>query len=264
MESFPPDVLARDDALVQVIASPRAARPPIGAVVVGIVVGLTLLAGGLFLAWLAFATPVIGRLAPTAIRPSAGQMAIGGLIWGVTLVAPPSFAIVGALRLSQVIRTLTARPAARSLASVSGNLGDDYLSASDVRLPEGRVIRDLVLGPFGLAVISDLPPLRMTRHSGISWEIRGSDGRWVHFENPVERTSRDAERVRSWIMSTERDFVVKVFAAVVTSDPTVGRTAGCAVVSAEQIPAWLGSLPPTRALTPERRQDLVEEIEALI
>jgi hypothetical protein len=264
MWSFPSEHRGRDDGGVQVIASPRTARPPLGAVVVGIVVGFVLLAGGLFLAWLAFTTPVIGQLTPSAIRPNAGQMAIGAAVWGVMLVAPPSFAIVGALRLGQVVRALTARPAPRSIASASASLGDDYISASDVRLPEGRLIRDLVLGPFGLAVITDLPDPRLTRHSGTSWEIRGSDGRWAHFENPVERTARDAERVRSWVMSTERDFVVKVFAAVVTSDPTVGRTATCAVVTAEQIPGWLASLPPARSLTTDRRQDLVDRVGELV
>lgn len=248
---------------MQVIESARVGRPPRGAVAVGIVVGVSLLVGGLFLAWLALTTSVIGQLTPSVVRPSIGQLAIGGLVWGVMLVAPPSFAIVGALRLGHVVRALTARPGARSIDRFSRDLSDDYVSASDVRLPDGRMIRDLVLGPFGLAVISDLPPAQITRHAGISWEIRGSNGRWVPFENPVERTARDAERVRSWAAAAERDFVVKVFAAVVTADPTVGRTASCAVVTAEQIPAWLGSLPPTRALTPDRRANLIDQIAAL-
>jgi hypothetical protein len=65
-------------------------------------------------------------------------------------------------------------------------------------------------------------------------------------------------------MSTERDFVVKVFAAVVTSDPSVGRTATCAVVTAENIPGWLASLPPARSLTTDRRQDLVDRVGELV
>ena len=134
---------------------------------------------------------------------------------------------------------------------VAASLGDEYVAASSVRLPDGRVVRDLVLGPFGLAVINELPPPRATRHTGISWEIRDSDGRWVHFENPLERTARDGERVRRWVASTERDFVVKVYTAVVTTDPTVTRTPACAVVTAQEVPAWLASLPPARALTAE-------------
>jgi hypothetical protein len=255
---------ARDHGPVQVISSSRAARPPIGAVIVGTAVGAFLLLGGLFLGWVAFATPVLSGLTPVATRPGPAQLALGGLIWGVTLVAPPSFAIVGALRLGHVARALSAKPRMRAISRVAESLGDEYTVARDIRLPDGRIVRDLVLGPFGLAVITELPPARATRHTGISWELRGQDGRWHHFENPLERTARDGERVRRWIASTERDFVVKVYAAVVTTDPTVSRTPTCAVLTTEQIPAWLASLPPTRALTPDRRAELTAAIETLV
>ena len=56
---------------------------------------------------------------------------------------------------------------------------------------------------------------------------------------------------------------MKVYAAVVTPDASLSRTPGCAVVMQEQIPAWLASLPPARALTPDRRADLIEEIRAV-
>jgi hypothetical protein len=36
------------------------------------------------------------------------------------------------------------------------------------------------------------------------------------------------------------------------------------VVTTEQIPAWLASLPPARALTPDRRAELIEEIRAIV
>ena len=249
---------------MQVITSSRTARPPLGAVLVGLAAGSILLLGGLFLAWVAFATPVFTGLTPAAPRPGLAQLAVGGAIWAFTLVAPPSFAIVGALRIGRVARAVTARPPARALTHVAKALGDEYTAASDVRLPDGRIVRDLVLGPFGLAVINELPPPRATRHTGISWEIRRSDGRWVHFENPLERTARDGERVRRWIAATERDFVVKVYAAVVTTDPTVTRTPTCAVLTTEEIPAWLASLPPSRAITPDRRAELSEEIRSIV
>jgi hypothetical protein len=255
---------AREDVEVQVIASPRAARPPVGAALVGIVVGGFLLLGGLFLAWLAFTTPVLTGIAATPVRPGPGQLAIGAAVWGIGLVAPPCFAIVGALRLGHVARSLTAKPSARAVTRSGAALGDDYISAANVRLPDGRIVRDLVLGPFGLAVISELPPARMTRHTGVSWEIRRSDGRWVHFENPLERASRDAERVRRWVAATERDFVVKVYSAIVTSDPTITRTATCAVITSDEIAAWLTSLPTARALSPDRRSELVGEIQTIL
>ena len=255
---------ARDDGRVQVITSSRTARPPIGAIVVGLAVGGFLLVGGLFLAWVAFATPVLTGLAPVTQRPGPAQLAMGGAIWGFTLVAPASFAIVGALRIGRVARAVTAKPAVRAVNRMAASIGDEYTAAASVRLPDGRIVRDLILGPFGLAVINELPPPHATRHTGISWEIRRSDGRWVHLENPLERTARDGERVRRWIAATERDFVVKVYAAVVTADPSVARTPACAVVTAEQIPAWLASLPPSRALTAERQAELVEQIRAIV
>lgn len=255
---------ASDDASVQVIASSRAIRPPLGAVLVGVGVGSFLLVGGLFLAWVAFATPVLSGLAPATSRTGAGQLAMGGLIWGVTLVAPPSFAIVGVLRLGRVLRAISAKPRVGAISRIAKSLGDDYTAARDIRLPDGRVVRDLILGPFGMAIISELPPPRATRHTGISWEIRGPDGRWHHFENPLERAARDGERVRRWVASTERDFVVKVYAAVVTADPNVTRTPGCAVVTTEQIPAWLASLPAARALTSDRRSELSAVVQTLV
>jgi hypothetical protein len=246
------------------MASSRAARPPIGAAIVGIAVGGILLVGGLFLAWIAFTTPVVSGLTATPVRPGPAQLAIGAAVWGIALVAPPCFAIVGALRLGHVARSLTVKPAARAVTRSGADLGDEYVSAANVRLPDGRIVRDLVLGPFGLAVISELPAPRLTRHSGVSWEIRRSDGRWTHFENPLERAARDAERVRRWVASTDRDYVVKVYAAVVTADPTVTRTPACAVVTSDQIAAWLSSLPPARALNQDRRAELIEAIQTLL
>jgi len=248
---------------VQVLTSRRSARPPLGAILIGLVVGSVLLAGGVFLGWLAFGTPVLSGFSPSG-RTSATQMAVGAAVWGIALVAPASFAIVGALRLGRIAQAVTAKPRPRATTRLAPLIGDEHTCATDVRLPDGRIVRNLILGPFGLAVISELPPARVIRHQGMSWEIRGSNGRWSHVENPLERAARDAERVRRWVASTERDSVVKVFAAVVTDDPTISRTTACAAISADQLPAWLTSLPPTRALTDERRSDLIDAIRGLL
>ncbi len=51
---------------------------------------------------------------------------------------------------------------------------------------------------------------------------------------------------------------------MVTSDPTVTRTSTCAVVTPEQIPAWLASLPAARAMNQERQADLIAQISAMV
>jgi hypothetical protein len=237
---------------------------PIGAAILGGVMGLVLLTGGLFLAWLAFATPMVSTLAPTSVRPTLPQMAMGGAIWGLALVAPAAFAIVGAWRLSRVFRAMFARPRPRLLSGAARQLDDDYVAASDLRLPDGRIIHDLVLGPFGVAVLNELPPSRFLRHTGGSWEARHTSGRWIAYENPLERATRDAERVKRWFAGTERDYVLRVYSAVVTDDRTVERTPACAVISRDQLGAWLASLPPSRSITTDRKTEIMAQLAALL
>ncbi len=248
---------------MQMIYPTISTRPSRGPIVVGTLVGLILLVGGLGLAWLAYATPLVRGLAPTAIRPAPDQMAVGAIIWAVSLVAPSSFAIVGVYRLSRVASAILRRPDRGAVARVAGSLGDDIAVAPIVRLPEGRLVRNLVAGSFGIAVLAELPPARASRHNGSAWEVRRADGRWIALENPLERAARDAERVRSWIAAEERDFVVKVYAAVVTPDTSLSRTSACAVISTEQIPAWLASLPPQRSLSSDRRAELLGLIKSI-
>jgi hypothetical protein len=255
---------AREDAEVQRIDSPRAIRLPVAAAVAGTLGGIALLAGGMFLGWLAFATPIIGALTPNAIRPTLPQLAIGGTVWAIALTAPPLFAIVGAWRISRIVRALTVRRGETTLVRAATHLGDDHFAATDVRLPDGRFIGNIVLGPFGLAVINEMPSPRVVRRTGTSWEGRGPGGRWIHIENPVERTARDAERMKRWFGSEERDYVLKVYAALVSTDPTLTRVAGCAIVTPDQLPGWLASLPPARSMTANRLDEIVEQITKLL
>ena len=262
--TIPTGTRAREDDAVQLLAAQRGIRVPVGAAVAGTLAGVALLGGGVFLLWLALATPVVGALAPHALRPTLPEMALGGVVWAVALVAPPCFAAVGAWRLAKVVRALTVRPTVPALVRASADLGDDFIAASQVRLPEGRMIGDLVVGPFGLAVITEMPPPRFVRRVGSGWEARSANGRWVHMENPLERAARDAERVRRWFAAADRDYVLKVFAALVTTDATLQRTPSCAVLAPDQVPGWLASLPPARSLTPDRRDELVDEIRTLL
>ena len=103
---------------MQLIQPSHAIRPARGPMLMGTVVGGVLLAGGIVLGWLAFATPFVRVLSPSVVRPTVEEMAIGGFIWGLSLVAPPCFAIVGLLRLTPGRRN--ARPQARRRGALEG------------------------------------------------------------------------------------------------------------------------------------------------
>jgi hypothetical protein len=212
---------------------------------------------GALLAWAVVATPIISSLMPSG-RPSPLQTAVGVFAWGFAIVVPAGFLLLGAARLLNVLdRVASARSRAISprLAKV---LDSGHLAVMDLHIPGGRRIHELVLGPYGVVVLADVPPPSISRHSGNLWELRGERGRWIPIEGPLERAARDAERVRSWLASDDRDFLVKVYAAVVTDDTRVERTPGCAVVRPGDLPGWLEALPPQRGLTPDRREHLVE------
>lgn len=248
---------------MQLIQSTHVMRPSRAPLVVSTLVGGVLFFGGLALAWLALATPLVRGLTPSVVRPAPDQMALGALVWGLSLVAPPAFAIVGAIRLSVVASAVLRKPQVGAVKGVAGELGDEYVVAPVVHLADGRAVKNLIVGPFGMAILSELPPPNVTRHQGQTWELRRHDGRWVPFQNPMERASRDMERVRHWIAGEERDFVVKIYAAVVTTDEAVTRTPSCAVLQPDQIPAWLASLPPQRSLSADRREDLVARVRSI-
>jgi hypothetical protein len=88
--------------------------------------------------------------------------------------------------------------------------------------------------------------------------MRDDRGRWIPIEDPVQRAARDAERVRGWLGTEDRDFLVRVYAAVVTGDPTITRSPNCAVVAPADLAAWLEALPAQRGLTAQRREHLAE------
>jgi len=242
---------------MQVIVSRSAPPARRGRIALGALVGSTLLLGGLLVGWLTFGTPFMSSFMPTG-RADTTQMISGALAWSFALIAPASFVIAGLARIVAVVDSV-GMPRPKTPASrLAGALGDEYVVASRLRMPDGRRIPELVLGPFGAAVIAEMPPAGAARRHGTAWEVRMSDGRWMPLENPLERAARDAETVRRWFADDDRDFLVKVYAAVIAPDRSIQRTPACAVITSDQIPAWLASLPAQRSLTAARRERLVE------
>jgi hypothetical protein len=228
----------------------------------GVVAGILLMFAGGALAWLLLGTPIAASLIPYG-RPSPLEIASGILVWGFAIVVPAVFVIMGVVRLASVIESAAASRPRRMTRALAKALGPDHMAATDLVLPDGRRVHELVLGPFGIVVLGDVPPRQMTRRTGGFWEMRGDRNRWIPIEDPVQRAGRDAERVRSWLAADDRDFLVRVHAAIVTTDPTIGRSASCAVVAPGELAGWLEALPVQRGLTPHRRERLEEMVRAL-
>lgn len=239
------------------VPGPARTGPPLAPLVGGTVVGAVLVVGGLLLAYIALATPVLGSLLPSG-RPDAARMAVGMLIWAVALVAPAAFLLLGANRLARTLSAIRRHVPHRS-GPLRGlhQLPEGMVALAGLTLPDGRPVSNLVLGVFGAAVVRELPPATVTRIRDGRWEARGSRG-WISLEDPLDRAARDAERVRRWMGHDDADFVVKVYAAVVGEEPTVSRTATCAVLAPDQLAAWLQALPPQRSLTESRRAQMVQ------
>lgn len=256
--AFPGSPRVRDDARMQVITAGRGTpRTSLIPIVGHTVVATILVAVGLTMAYAAFATPLLTRLIPSG-RPDTLQTVGGMILWAAALVAPAGLILVGTQRLARSLASIRARAPRRSTAlRALADLPADIVVVSGLALPDGRSVSELVVGPFGAAVVRELPPQAMTRIRNGQWELRTS-ARWIPLENPLERATRDAERVRRWLGHEDADFVVKVYAAVVGPAPMVARTAGCAVLTPEELGPWIAALPPQRSLTAGRRDQILD------
>jgi len=255
----------RQAQAMQVIRAPRRPGSTVSMIPIlaGFLVGAALLFAGVTLAALAFGTSFAERL--MSPRPGITQTLAGVLAWTLALIAPGALVIIGLARIGGVLERLAmTRPPRSQLTAFAKALPDEFVAATKVQLPDGQVIPELVVGPHGVAIFEVLPPPGLIRYVAGRWEIRLDRRRWLPTENPLERAARDAERVRRWLAAEDRDFVVKVHAALIAPDTRVTRTAACAVITRDQVPAYLGSLPPQRSLSPSRREHIVEQIRQTV
>ncbi len=250
---------------MQIIASTRPAprSVPMLPVLSGLVIGTVLVGGAAAVAYVSLATPFLTRVSDVGPLTNS-RILVGVLAWTFSLTAPVGFGLVGLTRILTSVERIRNRERPTPAVRAARALGDDLHVAARVRLPDGRPVAELVIGPFGAAVLTEMPPARVMRRHGTTWEQRMSDGKWAPIDNPLERAVRDTERVRRWFGAEDRDFVVKMHAAVVDAGLSVERTSACAVITPQQIPAWLASLPAQRGMTTDRRVHLVERIRALM
>ncbi len=247
---------------MQVIATHAATRTDRLLIARNALSAVLLLLVGLLVGWLCLGTPLISAVQPQG-RPTAVQMAVGIVAWACAIVVPAGLLLIGVARVAATIDSvISLHPRAHS-SRLARSLGPDHLAATSLVLPGGRRIHELVLGPFGIAILGEVPPPSMSRHTGSRWEIRDGRGRWIPIEAPVDRAARDAERVRGWLTTDDRDFLVRVYAAIVTDDRRIQRTPTCAVVAPEELAGWIAALPTQRGLTPARMTRLFELIKSV-
>ena len=253
---------------MQVLTSTHASagRPSRFAVASAAGFGLTLVVVSAALLYLVFVANFLDRFMPTG-RPTTFELVSGALAWTFALTAPAGFGLVGLARIATAIdRARARRPRVTPAARLRRAIGDDHVVVTGVRLPDGsRVLPELVVGPFGAAIIEELPPVGAVMSRGVrSWEVRVGNGYIRTIENPLERAAHDAERVRSWLSPEDGDMILKVYAAVVGNDPNVQRTPSCALIAPTQVAEWLGSLPPQKSLDKGRTDRIVKELRAAL
>lgn len=253
---------------MQVLTSqrPLAGRPSRAQVWSSFSVGLFLLAGSAMLVYVIFVAGYLEQFTPSG-RPTTFQLVAGALAWAFALTAPAGAGLLGIIRITTALdRQRARRPRVTPAVRLARAIGDDHIVATGVNLPDGsRVVPELVIGPFGAAVIQELPPPGAVMSRGVrSWEVRVGNGHVRTIENPLERATRDGERVRAWLSGEESDHVLKVYAAVVGADPKVERIGTCAVLAPDQVAEWLNSLPPQRTIDAGRRDRIVRMVRAAL
>ena len=243
----------------------QAGRPSRRHVVTALGLGLALVAAAATLIYLVFVANFLDRFMPTG-RPSTYELVAGALAWTFALTAPAGFAVLGLARIVTAFEKWRARrPRITPTVRLRRAIGDDHIVATTVRVPDGHPVPELVLGPFGAAVIEELPPAGAVVSRGVrTWEVRVGKGYIRTIENPLERAAHDAERVRGWLSPDDADYVLKVYAAVVGSDSRVERTPNVAVIAPNQVAEWISTLPVQRSIDAGRRERIVKEIRAAL
>ncbi len=203
----------------------------------GTLVGTLLVLGGLWLAYVAWSTPVLAAIA-AALRP--GTTPEPGLpMFALALAVPTSFVVVGTNRLARTAGAIRRAWHGRG-DRLSRILPEDVVLARGLLLEDGRPSPTLLVGAFGLVAALET---KVVTSDDLAW------------------ATRDADRVRHWLTQNDQDFVVRVHVAVIGPPADVERTPGCALIAVDQVPAWLDSLPRQRSLSEARLARLVKLVK---
>src|SRR5258706_1657064 len=178
--SFPWLRRASRMTVMQVMASQRAVpgRPTRIQMLSSFSAGTILLLTSATVLYLVFAAGFLDQFTPAG-RPTTYEVVSGALAWTFALTAPAAAGLVGLLRLATAYERFQARrPRVTPAVRLARAIGDDHIVATGLRLPDGsRIVPELVIGPFGAAVIEELPAASSVLSRGVrSWEIRAGVG----------------------------------------------------------------------------------------
>ena len=244
------------DRQVKVIAAasprPRTHTPSLAR---AIAAGLVLVGIGLGTVGLIVASGIMQSV--THVGDSrVSQQLFGTATWGLAFLIPGLFIVLG---LARIVRAVEARPRARRdrpATSQRGRVSDEFQVAQLVRLPDGRTIPEVVVGPHGLTVVEEIPPKHASRQGSHHWEVRDRTGRWTAVEHPLDRAARDVERLRRWLGSYMEDYTPRFTAVCISDDGRLPRSQEVAVIRRDQLADFLGAQPPLRQMTADRREQI--------
>ena len=246
----------REDEGMQVTpANPNVPRPGRLAAIRSLVIAVAMVGVGGVLGWILLYTPIVLTLVP-ASHGSPGAVAAGITAWVLAIAVPASLVVFGMARIAFALEAWTGRFPHRPVSALRQALAPGRSAIADLALGDGRRISQVLIGPFGAVVVGDVPPTAFSRTDGMRWEILAARNRWVSVEPPAERAARDADRLRSWFVAADRDFVITVGAVLATDDPRVHGTAACPVIRPHDLAVWVGALPVQQSLTASRLERL--------
>lgn len=191
------------------------------------------------LAYVALATPIVTRLVLSGRISSSGS-AVFALAVAMIATIPLSLATAGIARLLDAFR-IALEPRSSVLRRVAGGLGYDTPFAP-LAIPNGCVVPQVAVGRFGAVVCRRAPGVGSVGRFGDRWEV-DVEGEWMPLELPSRKTRLGSAADGTHLGSDDRNFVVNVYAAVVTAPHEVDRAPWASVLRPDQILPYLAGLP---------------------
>lgn len=223
--------------------------------------GVALVAAGVWLGVQEMTSSTLTELVLRA-RPGAVGTTVAALGWAFGILAPASLVLAGSMRFARAVLPALEASRPSPYLRIARALPPGQTAAVGIRLPDGRFLPTLVVGPHGIVLLERLPPAGALRRTDGRWEARLRDRGWTSIEDPRIRCERDADALRRWLGEDDVDYVVKVHAAVIDDRLSIGRTAGCAIVTSREVPEFIAALPPQRQLTEARLEQVVRRVRS--